>query len=242
MKLLDLTLATPAENLALDEALLVEAEESGRPGEALRLWESPQLAVVVGRSSRVAEEVDLAECRRRGIPVLRRPSGGAAVVIGPGCLMYAVVLSYKLRPQLRAIDAAHRFVLGAIAEAAERHLPGVTLQGVSDLAIAGDPPRKFSGNSLRCKQSHLLYHGTMLYDFPLDRISTCLRAPPRAPDYRGGRDHRGFVANVPLERSRLREAIVEAFNATESLAEWPRTTTVELVAQRYSRDAWSFLR
>ncbi len=35
-----------------------------------------------------------------GIPVLRRASGGAAIVIGPGCLMYALVLSYELRPSL----------------------------------------------------------------------------------------------------------------------------------------------
>ena len=42
MKLLDLTLETPAENLALDEALLEEAEQSTKPTEVLRLWESPR--------------------------------------------------------------------------------------------------------------------------------------------------------------------------------------------------------
>ncbi len=51
MELLELTLATPEENLALDEALLDEAEAAGRPSEVLRLWESILPAVVVGRSS-----------------------------------------------------------------------------------------------------------------------------------------------------------------------------------------------
>jgi len=50
MRYLDLTLPSPAENLALDEALLEEAEASGRPTETLRLWEPRQPAVVVGRS------------------------------------------------------------------------------------------------------------------------------------------------------------------------------------------------
>ena len=46
--------------------------------------------VVVGRSSRLDEEVHLDACRAAGVPVLRRPSGGAAIVSGPGCLMYAL--------------------------------------------------------------------------------------------------------------------------------------------------------
>ena len=57
MQRLDLTLPTPAENLALDEALLEWAEEERSDREFLRLWEAPQPMVVVGRSSRVHAEV-----------------------------------------------------------------------------------------------------------------------------------------------------------------------------------------
>src|SRR5947208_2305701 len=46
MHLLDLTLPTAAENLALDEALLLAAEGGGP--EVLRLWENPSYAVVLG--------------------------------------------------------------------------------------------------------------------------------------------------------------------------------------------------
>src|SRR5882757_11559316 len=107
-----LTLDTPAENIALDEALLDLAEATGPGAEFLRIWESPRPIVVVGRSSRVHQEVDEAACRERGIPILRRSSGGAAIVAGPGCLMYAVVLSYREHPELLDITHAHRFVMG----------------------------------------------------------------------------------------------------------------------------------
>src|SRR3990172_4115245 len=76
MRRLLLTLDTPAANLALDEALLEQAEAEGAEAEVLRLWESPQPIVVVGRSSRVELEVDQAACAARGIPILRRASGG----------------------------------------------------------------------------------------------------------------------------------------------------------------------
>src|SRR6188768_2218257 len=115
MQFLDLTLPTLAENLALDEALLDEAEASGGPAECLRFWESAELAVILGRSSRAAMEADLEACRTDNVPVLRRCSGGCAVVIGPGCWVYSVVLSYELRPYLRSIDEVHHFVLGRVA-------------------------------------------------------------------------------------------------------------------------------
>ncbi len=104
MKLLEITLPTPAENLALDEALLLAAEESGHAQEVLRLWEPASPMVVVGRASRVTEEVDVDACRELDIPIFRRSSGGATIITGPGCLMYAVVLGYEHRPQLRMID------------------------------------------------------------------------------------------------------------------------------------------
>ncbi len=236
MRYLDLTLPTPAENLALDEALLEEAEHTGRPLETLRLWEPTAPMVVVGRSSRIDVEVHRDECRRRAIPILRRSSGGAAIVTGPGCLMYALVLSYHGRPELRLVDHAHRFVLGRVASALRPLVPEVTCRGTSDLAV-GD--LKFSGNSLRCKRDHFLYHGAVLYDFPLELIDQCLAMPPRQPDYRGGRAHRGFVTNLPLSPATIRTALIAAWDADQPCTEWPRAATHRLAAERYNCSEWN---
>jgi lipoate-protein ligase A len=236
MRLLDLTLSTPEENLALDEALLDEAESAGRAMETLRLWEPADAMVVVGRSSRLADEVHVDVCRERRVPIFRRTSGGAAIVTGPGCLMYAVVLSYRLRPTLRAVDHAHQFVLDRIASALRPHVPEVRLRGISDLAV-GDS--KFSGNSIRAKRDHLLYHGTLLYNFPVRLISACLPVPSRQPDYRRGRPHAAFVANLPLDAAVIRSAFRETWNAEEPLVEWPRELVGRLVAMRYGRDEWN---
>ena len=236
MRYLDLTLASSAENLALEEALLDEAEAAGAPTETLRFWEPSAPLVVVGRSSKIAHEVRCEVCQRAQVPVLRRASGGAAVVAGPGCLMYALVLSYELQPALRAIDQAHRHVLGKLATALRPHVAGVACQGISDLVL-GD--RKFSGNSVRCKRNHLLYHGTLLYDFPLEWIERYLCMPPRQPAYRQQRGHEAFVTNLPLSAAALREALMGAFQATEPRAEWPGDRLADLVARRYGRPEWN---
>ena len=236
MRYLDLTLPTAAENLALDEALLDEAERAAQPMETLRLWEPREPMVVVGRSSRIDVEVHREECARRGIPILRRSSGGAAIVTGPGCLMYALVLSYQRRPELRLVDQAHRFVLGRIASALRPLVPGVTCCGTSDLAV-GD--LKFSGNSVRCKRDHFLYHGTILYDFPLELIDQCLATPPRQPDYRSGRPHQGFVTNLPLPPATIRAALIAAWDADQPCTEWPQAATRRLAAEKYNCPEWN---
>ena len=235
MRYLNLTLPTAAENLALDEALLEEAEAGDAPAETLRLWEPLQPMVVVGRSSQFFVEVRLDACRELGVPVLRRSSGGAAIVAGPGCLMYALVLSYRLRPQLRVLKEAHRWVLGVLAAALGAFVPGVECRGTSDLAIGG---RKFSGNSARCRRNHLLYHGTLLYDFPLELVERCLAMPPRMPEYRECRPHEGFVTNLPMRLETIREALVEAYGAREPCDPWPERRTAQLVAEKYSLPEW----
>lgn len=231
MQHLDLTLPTPAENLALDEALLDEAERNNGPVETLRLWESRRTIVVVGRSSRIEDEVHQRFCREQGIPVLRRASGGAAIVAGPGCLMYGLVLSCRLNPALRAVDYAHRFVLGRLARALGAVVPGVVCRGISDLAV-GD--RKFSGNSIRVKRDHLLYHGTLLYDFRLERIEQCLAMPPRHPDYRDGRGHAAFVTNLPASAGAIREALLAEWEARRPRTDWPSEATALLARTKYS--------
>jgi len=236
MQHLTLTLPEPAENLALDEAILEAAETSGHPRETLRLWEPARPMVVIGRSSRLQDEVDVDACRELGIPILRRVSGGAAIVAGPGCLMYAVVLSYKNRPALRAIDRAHRFVLDTMAAALQPWIPAVRCRGTSDLAV---DDRKVSGNSVRCRREHLLYHGTLLYDFPLELIDRCLKMPPRRPDYRADRDHGRFVTNLSLPPETIRQSLIAAWAADEPTNDWPRELTARLAAEKYGRQSWN---
>lgn len=232
---LDLTLPTIEENLALDEALLDAAIADELPGEVLRFWESPVPAVIVGRASRVAEEVDEPACAAAGAPILRRTSGGAAVVLGPGCLMYALVLSRRARPELVAVDRAHRYVLRQMVEALRRLVPGVAYRGINDLTL-GD--RKCSGNSVRIKRQWVLYHGTLLYAAPLEQIDRLLRMPARRPEYRRDRPHREFLTNLPVEACEIREVLATHWQARHGLDVWPKARTRRLLIERYGDPAW----
>lgn len=241
MHLLDLSFDLPAANLALDEALLLEAEEAGGggAGELLRLWEFRQPTVIVGRSSKIAEEVDLDFCRQQRIPVLRRCSGGASVVGGPGCLMYSVVLDLDQRPHLRMLDQLHQFAMQRVVASLSQQLDDVQFRGTCDVTL-GD--RKVSGNSVRVLRDHALYHGTVLYDAPLDLIARCLAAAPRQPEYRAGRDHRAFIENAPARPEQLRSALCTSFGVAAQRTNYPAALVDRLIAERYSQDNWTHRR
>src|SRR5947209_19862954 len=116
MRYLELTLPEIAANLALDEALLVAAEERGA-GSVLRIWEPEQTAVVLGASCRWRDDVRVDACRDDGVAVARRSSGGGTVVVGAGTLNVAVILASDAAPGLGSVDVAHRFVLDRLAAA-----------------------------------------------------------------------------------------------------------------------------
>jgi lipoate-protein ligase A len=235
----DLSLATPAENLALDEALLLHVDGDPSHG-ILRTWGAPSYFVVVGRSNAVATEVNVDQCRAEHVPILRRSSGGGAVVIGPGCLAYALALPLTDAHRAGGVTTVTRTVMETIASGLSLAIPGVFVCGTSDLVINN---RKFSGNAQRWLRQTVLHHGTILFDFDLPRIGRLLKPPTRQPDYRLRRSHGDFVTNVPTQRDSLLELLVAAWNGRKSTCTAEMLEKASALAQsRYARDDWNLER
>ena len=199
----DLTLPGVAENLALDEAMLIEADE-GRGPPVVRFWEPVGYAVVLGASRRLRDEVHVEACRADSVPIFRRSSGGGTVLIGPGTLNVTVILPETAGPGLTAIDAAQRHVLDRIASSIRQVGAPVDVLAHGDLVL-GD--RKCGGSAQRRLKRWFLVHCSILYRFPIDRIARYLAMPARQPDYRRGRPHAEFLCNLDVLRHVLIEAL-----------------------------------
>ncbi len=234
MQYLDLTFDTAADNLACDEALL-DACEEGSGAEVLRFWQPGQCFVVAGYSNVVAREVNLAACLQTGLGVFRRCSGGGAVLQGPGCLSYALVLRIDGHPALESITGANRHIMerqrAALAGLLGR---GVEISGCTDLAIGG---MKFSGNAQRRKRHALIFHGTFLLSFNLGLMDQFLHPPSRQPDYRAGRPHGRFLMNLEVEAAAIKNSLREAWAAHTLLTDVPDRQ--RLIDEKYARDDWN---
>jgi lipoate-protein ligase A len=254
---------TSEQNLACDEALL-EACNAGETGEVLRFWESPDSFVVVGYGQSIGREVDSAACRERGIPILRRSSGGGTVLQGPGCLNYSLILRIRKHDGCRTITSTndfimqrHRAVMARLAaslnpapalpetlprvaaagsKAGEPIVSLIEIQGVTDLTWRG---RKFSGNAQRRRQHALLFHGTFLLHLDLTLVDALLPHPSRQPGYRQNRRHSDFLTNLPVSAKAVKTALIQAWAATDGTAELPTAAMERLIAEQYGNPAWT---
>jgi lipoate-protein ligase A len=236
MKLCELTLPTPEENLACDEALL-DLCEAGGSEELLRLWAPRQYFVVLGYANKAETEVNLPVCRSHAIPVLRRCTGGGTIVQGPGVLNYSLILRINDSGPCHSIPATNQFIL-------ERHrdvLAGllcapVEWRGQTDLAIGG---LKFAGNAQRRRHRFLLFHGSFLLHLDLSLVEQVLPLPSRQPDYRVNRSHTDFLINLNVPVPTISAALSKAWDATAPLGPIPFDQITFLAREKYCLDEWN---
>lgn len=234
LRLLDLSYASPAENLACDEALLEELE-AGHGEPTLRFWESPVPFVVVGYSNAIGTEVNRFECDQRGIPILRRSSGGGTVVQGPGCLNYNLTL--PIADNTAGITETNCFVMRRNRDAMRDLLArNVEIEGHTDLAIDGV---KFSGNAQRRKSRALMFHGCFLLHFELQLIEALLAHPSKEPSYRSRRSHGEFLLNLGVTIETVKGAIASAWCANESRVAPNAARINALVTDRFANPSWN---
>ena len=238
MEFLDLSYRTPEKNLACDQALLEMYEQEGSGRALLRLWETPGHVVVLGYSNKIRSEVDLEACASRGVPVIRRFTGGGTVLQGPGCLNYSLILPIRADGPLSSITGTSSFVLQRHSAALQGMLQEpVEHQGQSDLAIGG---RKCSGNAQRRLQRYLLFHGTILLDLDLSMVEQCLPMPSSQPEYRRCRSHATFMRNLHLRPADVGQALRDVWDAHRSADRIPHETIEAFARERYSVPEWTF--
>jgi lipoate-protein ligase A len=238
MMCLDLTLSSPEENLALDEALLDAAENAGA-GPVLRFYEPKDYFVVVGYGNRIGTEVNQGFCEANGIPILRRCSGGGTVLQGPGVLNYTLILEAQPGSRCANIPGANQFIMERNCEAIRSAfaLGDVRIEGCSDLTFGG---RKFSGNAQRRRQNFLMFHGSFLLQVDLEMIPRALRMPSKQPKYREGRSHAEFLTNLNVPAGAVKDAMRQVWGATEDGEVSVEKILPATMVEKYRSAEWSF--
>jgi lipoyl(octanoyl) transferase len=160
-------------NMAVDQALLESAQQQARPALRLYLWDPACLSL--GRNQYAAGLYDAVRAAAAGIDIVRRPTGGLAV-------LHDREITYSVTAPLAALGgpraayvAINRAIvaglqsLGVPAELAaagpvrdpRRHAaaPCFDEAAAGEVVAAG---RKLVGSAQRCERRSLLQHGSIL--------------------------------------------------------------------------------
>jgi lipoate-protein ligase A len=206
--------------MAADLAALDEVAAGGAPVLRLYRWSPPALSL--GRFQPDAD-VDRDRCRVRGVEVVRRPTGGKALLHGAD-LTYAVAVR---RPEGAAghVDAVYRTIaagliaglaeLGVDASVGEERGPAgpvcfAAAQG-ADLRV-GD--RKLCGSAQVQRGDVVLQHGSVLLDrLPFDEVDLLAGEPPDAATRARIRAKRVTLRDLGIDAGteRVASALVRGF-------------------------------
>lgn len=119
-----------ARNMEIDRCLLEWTEASVKPVTWFRLYRWNRPTVSLGRHQKAETAVDLAFCRRAGVGVVTRPTGGRAVFHHRE-LTYAVVSNDATCFPQQNIDRTYRQIALALLDGLTRHGVQAELAGTS---------------------------------------------------------------------------------------------------------------
>jgi len=150
--------------------------------------------VVIGKGSQVEQELNIPHVLADNVPVLRRPSGGCAVVLTPN--MLAVSFARYETHQQKSSEYFARFNAVLIRTLKRSGVLDAEHVGTSDIARQG---RKLVGTAIYRNRDVVFFQAIINVTESGDLIERYLTLPPRMPDYRAQRTHRDFVTSLVAE-------------------------------------------
>jgi lipoate-protein ligase A len=177
-RLLKLETYSAYTNMAIDEAILTARMKNLAPN-TIRFYRWNPSAVSIGKFQTIEKEVQLDNCRKNGVDVVRRITGGGTVYHDAHDEITYSLIASKEDLEAKDITAVYAKIYTGLAEALK--ILGLTTdfnegnaKTCPNLTVNG---KKISGSAQSHKSSIVLQHGTILLDVDLEKMYTFLRVP-----------------------------------------------------------------
>lgn len=162
------------DNMAIDEAIL-RCIVAGDSPNTLRFYTWEPSAVSVGYFQGLEQEVDLEACRREGVDVIRRLTGGGAVFHDRhGEITYSLALKGDTPGIPQNVLESYGVLCRGLVLGLERLGLAASFAPINDILVNG---RKISGNAQTRRFGGILQHGTVLCDVNPALMFSLLKVP-----------------------------------------------------------------
>ncbi|MBI2175783.1 lipoate--protein ligase family protein [Candidatus Woesearchaeota archaeon] len=246
-RIIDLSVSNAAMNMALDEAIS-EAVRRKESVPTIRFYKWLPSAVSIGYFQSLKDEVDAELCKKTGVDIVRRRTGGGAVYHDSnGEITYSVIAPEVLFP--KGITESYRLICGWIANALGKAGIAAEFKPINDIIAGG---KKISGNAQTRRNGILLQHGTILYKLDIATMFSLLKVPKEKISDKFIADVKQRVTSIidinpQVTEQQLKDALIAAFTEGKefefgALTENEKAAAEKLAKERYAADEWNYLR
>jgi len=249
LRVIDFAVGDPFYNMAMDEAI-ARCVGSGRSPPTLRLYGWSPSAVSIGYFQEVLEEVDLDFCRSKGVEVVRRLTGGGAVIHTAGELTYSLIVKEEEPSVPKDVQESYARICAPIVATLRKLGVDAAFRPINDIEVHG---RKVSGSAQTRRFGAVLQHGTLLLDMDFTLLPALTVKAEKLKD-KGATDVRGRVTTLrevlrrDLSRERVGALVAEEFGRgfecelMRGSASKEEKGLVPELAERYRFREWLFRR
>ncbi len=235
---------SPRMNLALDEVLTTRVG-AGLRKPTLRLWEWDESAVVIGSFQSLRNEVDPAGAEKHGFDIVRRISGGGAMMMAANSIVtYSLYVPASLVAGMTFADS-YAFLDDWVLQALRSLGIDAVYQPLNDIA---GPHGKIGGAAQkRLANGGVLHHATLSYDMDGQVLTEVLRIGREKLSDKGTVSAAKRVDPLRSQTGLPRDQVIDRFiqtfttlyGATEGhITEDEYAEAEALVESKFATDAW----
>lgn len=260
-----------ATNMAADEAIFIACQQK-KSGPTLRFYSWSPPAVSAGYGQKIRDALDLEKCFSMGITIIRRPTGGKAV-LHSGDLSYSFVVPQWLSPFNGAIKESYKFISDCFArglgtlqvdvEVADKKIaPLGARQSLSALCFSTFSAydichggKKLMGSAQKRQNGMILQHGSIFldvdWDLAVDVLKPCngLDRAQAVARLKEEMTSLNQIAETEISKTDVADALAEGVQKhlgvelrEEDFTPYEKELMERLRAEKYSSAAWCFAR
>ncbi|MFL5331207.1 MAG: biotin/lipoate A/B protein ligase family protein [Gemmataceae bacterium] len=234
----------PVMHVALDEALLT-AVARGERGPTLRFWAWSAPAVILGRFQSFRNEIDSAGAAELGLTVVRRISGGGAMLVQPGMtITYSLYVPAAMLEGMTIRDS-YQFCDQWVVDALRSLGADVSYVPLNDIASSVG---KVGGAAQARRPGVVLHHTTIAYQMNSGDLVRALRIGREKISDKGipsaNKRVHPLGEQVTMSRDNVVAYLISAFRERFGgepgrITDAERVHAAELVVKRYAAQEWT---
>lgn len=238
-RLIDTDIADPFYVTAADEAIS-QARKEKKVENTLHFYRRKPAAVSIGRSRKIHEDINLDECLKNNVKIIRRTTGGGTIYTDKQCLIYSLVFD-KESKELKSSQEIFENVCKAIVNTLERFDIDTVYKPPNDILLNG---KKISGSAQVIKGNIVLIHGSLLLDTNLELMNIVLKKSKNAKVSTICKEI-GYTPSMRDIKEELKKEFEMYFDINiekTTFSTYENNLIDKLLRERYLNYAWNFMR